>query len=199
MESGPDLYSDMVLAYENGAKYIIVFDGNQNWTQNVLEQGQLDAMKEFWQYAQANPRTMSPVSDRTAYVLPLDYGYGFRGPQDKIWGLWGNDSITSDICYNVSKLILEYGNNLDIVYPNGTNPVESLGYSNIYYWNDSRLAESPTSSPTYSIQADPSSSTISQKNLLPAEMYVFGGTAGILAIVAFMAVFFKFRKQGSKI
>jgi hypothetical protein len=73
MESGPDLYKDMVLAYENGAKYIIVFDSNPNWTQNVLQQGQLDAMKQFWQYAQTNPRVISPVSDRSAYVLPQDY------------------------------------------------------------------------------------------------------------------------------
>ena len=36
MESGPELYSDMKLAYDNGAKYIIVFDGDQNWTQNIL-------------------------------------------------------------------------------------------------------------------------------------------------------------------
>ena len=36
MESGPELFNDMKFAYENGAKYIIVFDGDQNWTQNVL-------------------------------------------------------------------------------------------------------------------------------------------------------------------
>ena len=36
MENGTELYNDMVLAYENGAKYIIVFDSNENYTQNVL-------------------------------------------------------------------------------------------------------------------------------------------------------------------
>ena len=49
-----------LLAYENGAKYIIVFDSNKDWTQNVLTQTQLDAIKEFWQYTQANPRTDNP-------------------------------------------------------------------------------------------------------------------------------------------
>ena len=48
----------MVGAYENGAKYIIVFDSNANFTQNVLQQGQLDAMKQFWHYVQANPRQL---------------------------------------------------------------------------------------------------------------------------------------------
>ena len=36
MESRTQLYNDMVLAYENGAKYIIIFDSNENYTQNVL-------------------------------------------------------------------------------------------------------------------------------------------------------------------
>ena len=30
LENGTELYNDMVLAYENGAKYIIVFDSNKN-------------------------------------------------------------------------------------------------------------------------------------------------------------------------
>src|SRR5512135_2244576 len=87
MESKQDLLSDMKLAYENGAKYIIVFDGDQNWTKNILSADQLEAINEFWQYYHANPRTISPISDRTAYVLPADYAYGFRGPSDRIWGL----------------------------------------------------------------------------------------------------------------
>ncbi len=139
IESGPELYNDMVLAYENGAKYIIVFDSNKNWTQNILQQGHLDAMKQFWQYAQANPRTISPVSDRTAYVLPEDYAYGFRGPKDKIWGLWTNDSLTLDISMSVATLFQMSGNNLDIVYPDGPQTIESVGYRSIIYWNDTRL------------------------------------------------------------
>jgi len=175
MENGSELLNDMKLAYSNGAKYIIVFDGDQNWTQNVLEPGQLDAIREFWQYAQETPQTISPVSDRTAYVLPADYAYGFRGPYDRIWGLWNPDSITDSICRNVSKLMQEYCSNLDIVYPNGTYPVESLGYKNIFYYTGS--------------------ATGSQKGLSLLEMYVFSGTAIILAAVAVVAVFLKFKRH----
>ncbi len=32
IESGTELYADLVLAYENGAKYILVFDTNKNYT-----------------------------------------------------------------------------------------------------------------------------------------------------------------------
>ena len=46
MESGPELYNDMVLAYENGAKYIVVFDSNANYTQNVLTQNVLQGQED---------------------------------------------------------------------------------------------------------------------------------------------------------
>jgi hypothetical protein len=185
------------LAYDNGAKYIIVFDGDQNWTQNVLLHispgqpgypGQLDAMKEFWQYVKANPQTISPVSDRTAYVLPADYAYGFRGPNDRIWGLWDPDSLTDSICRNVSTLMQEYSYNLDIVYPNGTYPVESLGYKNIFYWNDPRLIDTP-------ITSAPATATGSQKNLTMLEIYVFSCTAVVLTVVAVVAMLLKFKKH----
>ena len=106
MENGTELYNDMVLAYENGAKYIIVFDTNENYTQNVSNaRKQLDAMKQFWQYVQANPRTLIPVSDRTAYVLPADYGLRFSWTQRKIWGLWPSDSLTFNIMHGLTQVM----------------------------------------------------------------------------------------------
>jgi hypothetical protein len=151
MESGPDLYNDMKLAYENGAKYIIVFDSDLNWTQNVLQQEHLIAMNQFWDYALANPRTISPVSDRSVYVLPEDYAYGFRAPtEDSIWGLWNNDSLTLDVGMSMAALFKIFGNNLDIVYPDGLQTIESMGYRNVIYWNDSRLVSNlpPMQSPS---------------------------------------------------
>lgn len=197
MESGPELYSDMVLAYENGAKYIIIFDGNANWTQNVLDQGQLDAINQFWQYAQANPRTVSPVSERTAYVLPEDYAYGFRGPQDKIWGLWEPDSLTNLICCNASKLIQQYGKNLDIVYPDGQQTVKSLGYRNVFYWNDPQLADSPTPSVTNSSGGQTGHPSLPISSLLAMELFVV--TAGIISFVAAVTLFIKSRNTRSKL
>ncbi|MCJ7613754.1 hypothetical protein MUO71_03180, partial [Candidatus Bathyarchaeota archaeon] len=55
IESGPELYDDLVLAYENGAKYILIFDSNEDYTKGILQQEHLDALKQFWDYAQANP------------------------------------------------------------------------------------------------------------------------------------------------
>jgi hypothetical protein len=49
LESGEELFNDMVLAYENGAKYIIIFDTNKDYSHSVLKKEHLDALKEFWQ------------------------------------------------------------------------------------------------------------------------------------------------------
>jgi len=187
MESGSELYNDMVLAYVNGAKYINIFDSDQNYTQNVLQQGQLDAMKQFWQYVQANPRTISQVSDRTAYVLPKDYGYGFRGPQDKIWGLWPDDSLTLNICKGVAVLMQKYGNNLDIVYPDGSQSVESAGYQNVIYWNDTTLIASISATPSPQPQ---------QNTSLPFYATTVSLSAIAASIIAAVAItFLKFRKR----
>jgi len=74
----------MVLAYENGAKYILVFDTNENYTEGILKEEHLQAIEEFWQYTKNNPRNNNQLENRIAYILPYDYGYGFRGPVDKI-------------------------------------------------------------------------------------------------------------------
>ena len=83
--SGEELYNDLVLAYDNGAKYILIFDSNKAYTNGILDDEHLDALQQFWTYVKENPRTNGLQNKRVAYVLPADYAYGFRGPDDKIW------------------------------------------------------------------------------------------------------------------
>ena len=135
LESGEDLYKDLVLAYENGAKYIILFDSNEGWTQSVLKQEHLDALKQFWDYAKAHPRTSLTLDDRVAYVLPKDYGYGFRGPNDKIWGFWEADNLTGKVCSDLSNLFAQYDKRLDIIYDDGLSSDSTCGYSCLIFWN----------------------------------------------------------------
>jgi hypothetical protein len=118
----------------------LVFDTDENYTQSVLtkgEGGHLDALKRFWQYATDNPRPSAPPSDRVAYVLPKDYGYGFRGPNDTIWGLWGADEYeySLKISTEVGAMIDEYQNRLDIIYDDGLKANSSYGYSKLIFWN----------------------------------------------------------------
>jgi hypothetical protein len=133
LESGEELYDDLVLAYENGAKYILVFDTNENYTHSVLQPEHLDAIKRFWQYTKDNPKTSDPIRNRVAYVLPKDYAYGFRGPDDKIWGLWEADNFSLKISTEVGSLIDRYQNRLDMIYDDGFN--SSYGYSRLIFWN----------------------------------------------------------------
>ena len=135
LESGSELYDDLVLAYENGAKYILVFDTNKNYTHGVLQEEHLDALRRFWQYATDNPRPSDPPSDRVAYVLPKDYAYGFRGPDDTIWGLWEADAFSLEISTEVGGLIDRYQNRLDIIYDDGLETNSSYGYSQLIFWN----------------------------------------------------------------
>jgi hypothetical protein len=135
MESGEKLYEDMLLAYENGAKYIIVFDTNKEYTQGILQDEHLDALEQFWQYAQNNPRISDPPSSRVAYVLLKDCGYGFRGPSDKIWGLWEADEFTCGLCTTMGQLLEQYKSKFDIIYDDELNSTNTAMYSMLIYWN----------------------------------------------------------------
>lgn len=135
IESGEELYNDLILAYDNGAKYILIFDGNEGWMQGILKPEHLDALQRFWDYIHNNPRKSNPVSDRTAYVLPNAYGFGFRGPQDHIWGLWEADALSHNISISVSSLLDEYGEKLDIIYEDGLQSGNSFGYKQLISWD----------------------------------------------------------------
>jgi hypothetical protein len=177
IESGPELYNDMVLAYESGAKYIVVFDSNEDWTAGILQSEHFEAMEQFWQYVQNNPRKITQASERVAYVLPDYYAYGFRGPDDKIWGIWEADSIAYDLSMGVGFMLQQYGDNLDIVHENG-QPANSYGYSAVVYWNDPRLFQpqlpdipiptpTPTPTPTSTATPPPTSTPSPSPSTLP--------------------------------
>ena len=142
IESGEELYDDLILAYNNGAKYILVFDTNKNYTESILEEEHFEALEEFWQYTQDNPRNNIQLEKRVAFVLPKDFGYGFRGPDDKIWGLWDWDADNNslEISYHLGSLLEEYGTKLDIIYDDDVkfNQV----YSKYIFWNGATISDS---------------------------------------------------------
>lgn len=134
----PIIYFDMVTAYQNGAKYIVVFDyakdSATNITHGILQPQHLYAMKQFWQYAKEHPRTNSTVDDRIAYVLPKDYGYGFRGPNDSIWGLFSADNLSSTIWNDVNAWVEENKPLIDVIYED-TLQYGTADYSKLVFWN----------------------------------------------------------------
>ena len=132
IESGPELYDDLVLAYENGAKYILVFDSNEDYTQGILKNEHLDALKKFSEYSKENPQS-NFIEKRVAYVLPKGYAYGFRGPEDKIWGFWEADSISYEVSMELGGLLEQYGKRLDVIYDDNLNLDET--YNTYIFWN----------------------------------------------------------------
>ena len=133
LESGEELFDDLVLAYENGAKYALVFDSDENYSQSILSQEHFDALERFWQYTKDNPRPADLLDGRVAFVLPKDYGYGFRGPNDKVWGLWENDELALTICEDLGALLEEYGSKLDVIYDDGLELDDT--YKQYFFWN----------------------------------------------------------------
>jgi hypothetical protein len=140
LEEPEQLYDDMVSAYQNGAKYIVVFDSSAQFPPyGILTQHHIDAMKRFWDYAKSSPRTGEFLAD-TAYVLPMDYGFGFRGPNDNTWGLWPADALSAKVWNDTNNLVQQYGMNLDIVYATKIENIPiTLPYSKLIFWNGTTL------------------------------------------------------------
>jgi hypothetical protein len=140
LEDASQLYDEMVLAYENGAQYIVVFNspGNQSATTalGILTEEHLDSMQRFWKYANAHPRPEGEDPADTAYVLPSDFGFGFRGPDDSIWGLWPSNATAVEIWNESNNLLDKYGIKLDIVYEtlSDKTPIR-LMYERLIFWN----------------------------------------------------------------
>jgi hypothetical protein len=143
IESGDELYYDMILAYLNGAKYLVVFnrpEENGSLTETLTAE-HLDAMKRFWRYIQANPRRPEiycSTCAQTVYILPKDYGWGFRGSEDKVWGLWLDD-LSTKIGTDLNYLLHTHHVGLDIIYDDPKYYNEMRTYSKVYFWNGTVL------------------------------------------------------------
>ena len=142
IESGKELYNDAVFAYDNGAKYILVFNYPYSPDSNygILQEEHLEALSKFWDYAKNNSQPKHIQNCAVAYVLPKDYGYGFRGPNDKIWGLWEADAQTTQMCVNLNNALAQYGQQLDIIYEDGLNLNSAYAptYSKLIFWNETK-------------------------------------------------------------
>ena len=90
--------------------------------------------RDFKQYTIENPRKKKYNQDRVAFVLPQGYGYGFRGPNDKIWGLWAADTLSFDLSIRIGDLLGQYDKELDIIYDE--NLELDSKYKKYIFWNN---------------------------------------------------------------
>ncbi len=140
--NGPEIYKEMVTAYNAGAKYIVVFNFPKYPETNpygILSEAHFTAMKQFWDYAQANPRTTADeVGGQVALVLPKDYGWGTRRSQhfkeDRIWGFWPEDQTTLIVGSIMNELINKYVLQLDIIFDDPRFNYQEM-YTKVIFWN----------------------------------------------------------------
>jgi hypothetical protein len=135
LDTGDQIYNQMMTAYQAGANYIVLFNypilaGNKYGS---MTDEHFLALERFWNDAAKTKKTDEPSA---AMVLPSNYGWGMRNPNDTIWGFYGTDEKTIPIATLMSKLLARYGTNMDIIYEDAAYPVAKGGYQKIYYWND---------------------------------------------------------------
>ena len=135
-KTGPEMLQDMLLSYEAGANYIVIFnfprfpEGNPY---GILTEEHFTAMQQFWQHVCKHPEDYGKTEGQVAFLLPRDYGWGMRSPDDKIWGLWSADELSPIIWENMNNLIEKYGIKLDIVYDDPRFSYKN--YSQVFFYN----------------------------------------------------------------
>ncbi len=137
LASGPEILGDMLTAYEAGAKYVIVFNYPTYPEDNpygILSEEHFSAMQQFWTYMRQYPEYHGKEKAQAVFVLPKDYGWGMRNPQDTIWGLWRTDTASQQIWTQLQNKLQQHGSKLDIVYDDSAFPLAGK-YSQVYYWN----------------------------------------------------------------
>lgn len=138
LDTAENIYDQMVTSYDAGADYIIIFnyptypEGNPY---GVMTDEHFGALESFWNDVVTNPEVVhGSVKAEAVLVLPQDYGWGMRYPEDTIWAFWDADEKSPQIWTILQHLLNQYGTRLDIVYDDPAFPVTGK-YPQIYLWN----------------------------------------------------------------
>jgi hypothetical protein len=135
LQSGSQMYSEMKQAYESGAEYVVVFNfaPDIDSTAGLLQDQQYSALQSFWTDVVQNSSETNNVKGQDAFVLPNDYGWGMRNPDDNIWGMW-HDNSSQQVWSALQVSLIQYESKLDIVYEDPAYPTAGR-YQHVYYWN----------------------------------------------------------------
>jgi hypothetical protein len=139
-DSGPEILSQMRMAYEAGAKYLILFnfyEGQQN-PYGTMKEEHFQALESFWNDVFKNPSVISGSTKADSIlVLPKNYGWGMRWKDESIWGIFKANEKTGQLWDLVRTALQNHGLQLDIVYEDTDFPFTAMEYQHIYYWNQS--------------------------------------------------------------
>jgi hypothetical protein len=137
LANGDEIYNQLCLAYNCGAKYAVIFNyptvANNKF--GVLQEEHFQALNQFWnQVLHKGDPNSNKIKAEAVLVLPFNYGGGLRKPDDIIWGLWHDESISEQIWWQVQNKLAQYGPKLDIVYDFAEFPMTGR-YGKIFSWN----------------------------------------------------------------
>ena len=104
----------------------------------TLTPDDFEALQTFWTDIHTNPEQFGSTPAEVAYVVPADFGFGFRNANDTIWGLFPADNYTSTqkIWNDTQSLLSRYDSKLNIIYDDPTVIGPTLNnYTKVFYWN----------------------------------------------------------------
>ena len=139
LTDGNEMFEQMKASYAAGAEYVVVFNYAEDMSgpYGTLQDQHFQALARFWNEVVHNSTVVhGGVKAEAALVLPKDYGWGMRNPNDTIWGLWKTDGTSQQIWNQLQGKLAQYGSKLDIVYDDPAYPPVGK-YSQISYWNQS--------------------------------------------------------------
>ena len=135
-----NIYQQLLMSYQAGATYTVIFNYPQYPEGNpygILTDAHFQALQRFWNQITTKPNTQNLLDysqAEAALVLPQNYGWGMRNPNDRIWGFWGPDERSPQIWNITRALLTRYGLDIDIIYEDPQFNVAGK-YQKTYSWN----------------------------------------------------------------
>jgi hypothetical protein len=136
LDTGTQVFEQMRVAYECGAKYLVLFNYYDNSSSyGTIRQEHFQAIKDFWDNVFNNHQVLrGSVKPDTVLVLPKNYGWGMRWQTDHIWGVFNSDNISQQIWDQLQLALQNHELRTDIVYNDiGHNLTDY--YKNVNFWN----------------------------------------------------------------
>jgi hypothetical protein len=125
LDTGKAIFEQMRISYECGAEYITIFNFPilEDNKYGIMTEEHFEALERFWSEVVKNPDVIhGSIVAETVLVLPKNYGWGMRHPQDRIWGWFGPDEKSAQIWELSRYLLSKYSLTLDIVYEDPVFP-----------------------------------------------------------------------------
>ena len=136
LADGNEIYEQMKSSYEAGADCVLLFNYSEDPTNpNTLQEEHFQALECFWNDVVQNPDVKhGNIKAEAVLILPQNYGWGMRDPQDSIWGIWSADSDSQTIWNQLQDKLGKHELTLDIVFEDPNYSITEK-YNNIYHWN----------------------------------------------------------------